>query len=273
MVSGGFPRASAPPGNAAGSAIALSHISKIFHSLGGAVVALEQVDLSIAPGEFIALLGPSGCGKTTLLRILAGLETASDGKVVIDGVEVAAPIDGVSFVFQTSVLLPWRTVIENVLLPAEIAGSVDARWTAKAQALLRTAGLEGFEQHRPQELSGGMRQRVSLCRALLMDPKLLLMDEPFGALDAMTRDAMNEELHRLWKATGKTIVFVTHDIAEAVRLATRIVVMTVRPGRVACVVQAGFDDEIGYEERVKSARASELAIELRQMFRPAAYAK
>ena len=127
MMSGGSQRASAPPGNAAGSAIALSHISKIFHSRGGSVIALEQVDLSIAPGEFIALLGPSGCGKTTLLRILAGLETASDGKVVIDGVEVAAPMEGVSFVFQTSVLLPWRTVIENVLLPAEIAGSVDAR--------------------------------------------------------------------------------------------------------------------------------------------------
>jgi NitT/TauT family transport system ATP-binding protein len=261
-------RVSEPRREALGNSIELSGVSKIYRSRGGNVVALDRVDLTVTPGEFVALLGTSGCGKTTLLRILAGLETRTEGKVAIDGAEVQGPVEGVSFVFQTSVLLPWRSVLDNVLLPVEIAGSVDAHWTAKANALLQTTGLQAFASHFPQELSGGMRQRASLCRALLMDPKLLLMDEPFGALDAMTRDTMNEELYRLWRSTGKTIVFVTHDIAEAVRLATRIVVMTSRPGRIARVVETGFDRQIDYEDRIESARASELAIALRQMFRP-----
>jgi NitT/TauT family transport system ATP-binding protein len=210
-------------------------------TVSGAVEALRDVSFSVDAGEFVALVGPSGCGKSTLLRIIAGLRVATMGRVLLDGRAVTEPIPAVGMVFQAPVLLKWRTVLENVLLPAELAGMSPAGLRARAWDLLRLVGLAEFAAKLPRQLSGGMQQRASLCRALLLDPPLLLMDEPFGALDAMTRDEMNVELLRIWgEAAGarggrKTIVFVTHSIPEAIFMADRVVVMTPRPGRVAHV--------------------------------------
>ena len=203
---------------------------------GPAIQALDGIDLDIAPGEFIALLGPSGCGKTTLLKILAGLMGGFEGQVQLDGQPIVKPSLAVGVVFQEPTLLPWRTVLQNVLLPAELLGLDRQRYTDRAHELMRTVGLGGFEHKYPKELSGGMRQRAGICRALLRDPQVLLMDEPFGALDAMTREFLNVELQRIWHGSGKTVVFVTHSIPEAVFLADRVVVMSPRPGRVAEVV-------------------------------------
>ncbi len=208
----------------------------------GPVEALRDIALTVERGELVALVGPSGCGKSTLLRIVAGLRAPTQGRVAVAGRAVTGPVAAVGMVFQAPVLLHWRRVLENVLLPAELSGLDPRRYRERAGHLLRLVGLEEFQTKLPQELSGGMQQRASLCRALLLDPPLLLMDEPFGALDAMTRDEMNLELLRVWGETRaaaaeprKTIVFVTHSIPEAVLLADRVVVMTPRPGRVAAV--------------------------------------
>jgi NitT/TauT family transport system ATP-binding protein len=207
----------------------------------GPVEALREITLTVREGEFVSLVGPSGCGKSTLLRVIAGLRPMTSGSVVVDGAPVVRPIPKVGMVFQAAVLLKWRTVLDNVLLPAELAGLRPARYRERAHELLKLTGLKDFAGKRPSELSGGMQQRVSLCRALLLDPPLLLMDEPFGALDAMTRDEMNLELLRVWGEAGagagerKTILFVTHSIPEAVFLSDRIVVMSPRPGRIAGV--------------------------------------
>jgi NitT/TauT family transport system ATP-binding protein len=218
-------------------------VSKQFWSQSGhRVTALSDVSLSIQEGEFVALLGPSGCGKTTLLRLFAGLDHADGGDLELSGEPIVNPSPEASLVFQSSVLLPWRTVIDNVMLPAEVRGAPKNQWRERALELLASTGLADFAGHYPSELSGGMRQRVSICRALLMDPRVLLMDEPFGALDAITRAQMNKDLYEVWTSTGKTIVFVTHDIAEALRLASRVVVMSPRPGRVASIVDLHFDD-------------------------------
>ena len=221
--------------------IELDRVGMVYQTLSGPVEALRNIDLSVAEGEFVSLVGPSGCGKSTLLRVLAGLRPASSGDIVVDGQRVTRPIAKVGMVFQAAVLLKWRTVLENVLLPAELAGLNPRRYRDRARELLKLVGLSGFETKRPGELSGGMQQRVSLCRALLLDPPLLLMDEPFGALDAMTRDDMNIELLRIWgeAAEGgkrKTVLFVTHSIPEAVFLSDRVVVMSPRPGRIAEIV-------------------------------------
>jgi NitT/TauT family transport system ATP-binding protein len=232
----------------------------------GYLLALKDINLDIPRGEFLALLGASGCGKTTLLRMLAGLETASRGRVAIKGEPIDSPVEGVSFVFQSSVLLPWRTILSNVLLPIEVQGRLGSEWTEKAKGLLAISGLAGFAEHYPRELSGGMRQRAAICRALVTDPDILLMDEPFGALDAMTRDVMNEELYGLWQKSRKTVVFVTHDISEAVRLATRIVVMSPRPGRIDRIIETGFTASDAYIERSRTTRFTDLVAELRQMF-------
>jgi NitT/TauT family transport system ATP-binding protein len=222
--------------------ISVDHVGMIYAADSGPVEALRDVSLDIGDGEFVALVGPSGCGKSTLMRIIAGLRPVTSGRVSVDGVPVTGPVSRVGMVFQAAVLLKWRTVIDNVLLPAELSGLKPARFRDRARELLSLVGLAGFENKRPHELSGGMQQRASLCRALLLDPPILLMDEPFGALDAMTRDEMNLELLRIWgegrldgAGARKTIVFVTHSIAEAVFLADRVVVMTARPGRVAGV--------------------------------------
>jgi NitT/TauT family transport system ATP-binding protein len=219
--------------------IVLDGVGMTYRAESGPVEALRDIQIRVGRGELVALVGPSGCGKSTLLRIVAGLRPASTGTVVVDGRPVTRPIPAVGMVFQAPVLLKWRTVRDNVLLAAELAGLAPAAYRARADELLRLVGLTDFGDKRPRELSGGMQQRASLCRALLLDPPLLLMDEPFGALDAMTRDELNLELLRVWGESGrerKTIVFVTHSIAEAVFLADRVVVMTPRPGRIARVL-------------------------------------
>jgi NitT/TauT family transport system ATP-binding protein len=199
----------------------------------GPVVALEDIDFEVADGEFVAIVGPSGCGKSTLLKILTGLLTASGGKAVLRGSPITGPRRDIGVVFQSPVLFPWRSVLDNVLLPADVQRLGREQHTQIALDLLSLVGLGGFEHRYPWELSGGMQQRVSIVRALIHDPAMLLMDEPFGALDAMTREQMNIELQRIWLERRKTVVFITHSIPEAVFLADRVLVMTPRPGRIA----------------------------------------
>jgi NitT/TauT family transport system ATP-binding protein len=216
--------------------IVLDRVGMTYRADSGPVEALRDIAFTVNRGELVALVGPSGCGKSTLLRIVAGLRRATTGTVSVDGRPVRGPIAAVGMVFQAPVLLKWRTVRDNVLLPAELSGLDPRRFGDRADGLLALVGLGDFGGKYPRELSGGMQQRASICRALLLDPPLLLMDEPFGALDAMTRDDMNLELLRVWGETlaeRKTIVFVTHSIPEAVFLADRVVVMSPRPGRVA----------------------------------------
>jgi NitT/TauT family transport system ATP-binding protein len=219
--------------------IVVDRVGMTYRADSGPVEALRDVSVRVASGDLVALVGPSGCGKSTLLRIVAGLRRPTSGSVTVDGTPVRRPLAAVGMVFQAPILLKWRTVRDNVLLPAELSGLDSGRFRARADALLALVGLGDFGGRYPRELSGGMQQRAALCRALLLDPPLLLMDEPFGALDAMTRDEMNLELLRVWgetQATRKTIVFVTHSIPEAVFLADTVVVMTPRPGRVARTV-------------------------------------
>lgn len=201
----------------------------------GAVVALDGISLNIAQGEFVSFVGHSGCGKSTLLRLISGLDHPTNGQIVFDGEELAAPIPNMGMAFQQPTLLSWRTVLQNVLLPFELAGVMEKDRIARAQAILEMAGLKGFENHFPNQLSGGMQQRVGICRALVMNPKVLFLDEPFAALDMLTRDEMAIELSTLTRATSITTLFVTHSIQEAVLLSDRIFVMSPRPGRVAAV--------------------------------------
>jgi NitT/TauT family transport system ATP-binding protein len=196
------------------------------------VRALGPLDLEIPRGGFTALVGASGCGKSTFLRLVAGLDKPSAGAVLRDGVPILEPSRDVSVLFQEHLLLPWLGVLDNVLLPATIFGLAPGAARQRAEALLALTGLTGFEEHRPAQLSGGMRQRTAICRALLTDPQILLLDEPFGALDALTRERLSLELARLWDKAGRTTLLITHDIAEAVLLADEVVVMTPRPGRV-----------------------------------------
>ena len=233
--------------------IVLDGVGMTYRAESGPVEALRDITFTVGQGELVALVGPSGCGKSTLLRIIAGLRAATEGRVTVDGRPVARPIPAVGMVFQAPVLLRWRRVVENVLLAAELSGLDPAQYRARADELLRLVGLGDFGEKLPRELSGGMQQRAALCRALLLDPPLLLMDEPFGALDAMTRDELNLELLHVWgegNRTRKTVVFVTHSISEAVFLADRVVVMTPRPGHVARI----FDVPLG-RPRTVAARA------------------
>jgi NitT/TauT family transport system ATP-binding protein len=218
--------------------IELASVGKTFRSRHGELVhALEHVSLAIQADEFVSIVGPSGCGKSTLLKLVAGLDVPSRGVVRIRGREVREPFPDVGIVFQSAVLLPWRTVFHNVMFSIEMLGLAGDAWRARAQELIALAGLAGFERKYPWELSGGMQQRVAICRALVHDPSLLLMDEPFGALDAMTREEMGLELLRIWDERRKTILFVTHSIPEAILLSDRVVVMTPRPGRLARVLE------------------------------------
>ncbi len=203
---------------------------------GEEIVALSNVSFDVRDGEFVTVVGPSGCGKSTLLRILAGILRKSGGAASLAGHNVDGPSRDVGVVFQAPVLLAWRTVLQNVLLPIHIQKRTDRDYDARAHALLRTMGLEGFENRYPGELSGGMQQRVGIARALIHDPAVLLMDEPFGALDAMTRESMNLELLRVWTEARKTVMLVTHSIAEAIFLADRVIVMSPRPGRITEIV-------------------------------------
>ena len=211
--------------------IAVSDVFRVFTSAGKSVAALEHVTFDIQAGNFVSIVGPSGCGKSTLLKILSGLLPASSGSVAVNGQAVRGPLENVGMVFQAPVLLKWRSVVGNILLPVEFARLDIPSHTERTKALIKLVGLEGFEEMYPHQLSGGMQQRASLCRALVTDPQLLLMDEPFGALDAMTRDELDMELLRIWEERKKTVLFVTHSIQEAVFLSDVVFVMSARPGR------------------------------------------
>ena len=211
--------------------IAVEGISRIFTSGVRTVHALERVSFDVQAGDFVSIVGPSGCGKSTLLKIISGLLPASSGVISVNGRQVDEPLENVGMVFQSPVLLKWRSVVGNILLPVEFAKLDISDHIERARALIELVGLEGFEEMYPHELSGGMQQRVSLCRALVNDPQLLLMDEPFGALDAMTRDELDLELLRIWEERRKTVLFVTHSIQEAVFLSDLVFVMSARPGR------------------------------------------
>lgn len=213
---------------------ALITASGVRKQYGGAtgVVALDGVSLDIAKGEFVSLLGPSGCGKSTFLRCVSGLERPTGGDLRLDGRPIQGPPPGLGMAFQRDALLDWMTVLDNVLLPADFGGFPKRTYEPQARRLLGMVGLTGFADAYPAALSGGMRQRVAICRSLLMDPDLLLMDEPFGALDALTRDQLNVDLHHLWLERRMTVVFVTHSITEAVFLSSRVVVFSPRPGRI-----------------------------------------
>jgi len=212
--------------------IAIRHLSKTYGGAGSGVVALSDIDCAVADGEFLSIVGPSGCGKSTLLKILAGLLQASGGQALLNGSPIQGARKDIGVVFQSPVLFPWRSVLGNVLLPVDVQQLGRDKMTARAMDLLKLVGLDGFEHRYPWELSGGMQQRVALVRALIHDPALLLMDEPFGALDAMTREQMNVELQRIWMERRKTVVFITHSTSEAVFLGDRVMVMTPRPGKI-----------------------------------------
>jgi NitT/TauT family transport system ATP-binding protein len=211
--------------------IAVEEVSRVFTRGARTVTALDKVSLEIQAGNFVSIVGPSGCGKSTLLKIISGLLPASSGTTSVNGQRVRSPLENVGMVFQAPVLLKWRSVLGNILLPVEFAKFDVASHVDKARALIKLVGLDGFEEMYPHELSGGMQQRASLCRALVTDPQLLLMDEPFGALDAMTRDELDMELLRIWEERKKTVLFVTHSIQEAVFLSDVVIVMSARPGR------------------------------------------
>ena len=212
--------------------IRLDRVRVSYGSGTNSVVALDNVSLSAREGEFVAVVGPSGCGKSTLLKLIGGLLMPSAGYVQVDGSPVSGPGGNVGIVFQSPLLMPWRNVLDNILLQIEVRGRRKSDYINQATQLIDLVGLGGFARHRPYELSGGMQQRVGLCRALIHDPALLLMDEPFGALDAMTREAMNAELQRIWMERRKTVLLITHSISEAVYLADRVLVMGPRPGRI-----------------------------------------
>lgn len=229
-------------------------LRKVYHKRGQEFLAISDASFEVAPGELVSLVGPSGCGKTTLLKVLAGLQDYDSGEVRIGS--ASHPFDpsrDIGMVFQQALLLKWRRILDNVTLPAEILGLPVRESRERARDLLAMVGLSGFEDKYPYELSGGMQQRAAIARALVHDPKLVLMDEPFGALDALTREKMNLELLRIWKQSGKTILFVTHGISEAVFLGTRVIVLTAGPARMAANIPIELP-----EPRVLDVRTSEV---------------
>ncbi|HEU4441041.1 MAG TPA: ABC transporter ATP-binding protein [Burkholderiales bacterium] len=217
--------------------IQLRGVGKTYDTKDGAVEACAEVDLAIRQSEFVAIVGPSGCGKTTILKMVAGLVPYTAGEITVGGKRVDRPLTEVGIVFQESILLDWRDVLSNVLLQVDIRGMARETYEPVARHLLHSTGLEGFEHKKPYELSGGMRQRVSICRALVHDPPLLLMDEPFGALDALTREQISMDIQRVWMEKRKTAIHITHSIPEAVLLADRVVVMGPRPGRIVEILE------------------------------------
>lgn len=212
--------------------VRIADVEKVYGGRQGPVRAVASASLDVARGEFVSLLGPSGCGKSTLLMMIAGLERPTRGAISLDGSPVVTPRRDIGIIFQDATLLPWKTVLENVLFPVRILKLPVERYRERARELLAMVGLDGFLGHKPAQLSGGMRQRVAICRALIHDPAILLMDEPFSALDAITRDQMNVTLSEIMERTGKTVIFVTHSIREAAFLSDRVVVMGGRPSRI-----------------------------------------
>jgi NitT/TauT family transport system ATP-binding protein len=236
-----------------------------YRSSRGPTKALEHFSTTLAKGEFLSILGPSGCGKSTLLKVAAGLLLPSSGVVELDGRPITGPRRDVGIVFQQATLLPWRTVLDNVMLPIRTLGMDTQAGLARARDLLRLMGLENFEKHYPHELSGGMQQRVGIARGLVHDPSLLLMDEPFAALDAMTREHMMVELQRIWMEARKSVIFITHSIPEAVFLSTRVLVLSPRPARI--IKDVAIDLPLPRtQETLASAHFGELCGELRAMF-------
>ncbi len=225
---------------AARPVVEVQGLGVVFPAADRPVVALQDIHLDIAEGEFISLIGPSGCGKTTLLRVIADLEQATSGRLQVNGMSAreARLARAYGYVFQAPALFPWRNVLANTTLPLEVQGMAREQARAIAHKQLERVGLQGFEKKYPWQLSGGMQQRVSIARALGFEPKLLMMDEPFGALDEITRDGLNEQLLRLWERERRTVIFVTHSIPEAVYLSSRIVVMSPRPGRISQVIES-----------------------------------
>ena len=223
------------------ASIEARNLSKTYESRDGKVVALQDVSLKVTDSEFVSILGPSGCGKSTLLRILDGLASADSGQVLMDGKPIERPTQERGFVFQSFNLFPWRTVRGNIEFGMEVKGVAKDERRGASQRLIELVGLTGFDRKYPHELSGGMQQRVGIARALAIDPAVLLMDEPFGALDAQTREDMQDELLRIWAAARKTVVFVTHSIEEAIYLSDRVLIMTPRPGRILAVIDIPFD--------------------------------
>ena len=245
--------------------VEIEQVNKLFGDGPKGTLALQDISLTIAQGEFVSIVGPSGCGKSTLLRIIADLIAPSDGNVRVMGkTPHQARLDrDYGFVFQAPTLLEWRTVLKNVELPLEVMHGAKAEWKARAVEMLDMVGLKDFHNHYPWQLSGGMQQRASIARALAFDPAMLLMDEPFGALDEFTRERMNMELLRIWERTHKTLVFVTHSIPEAVFLSSRIVVMTPRPGKIAAVIPIDLPYPRTFETR-ESTRFFELVTTVRE---------
>lgn len=230
------------------AAVGIEDVAVRFRTRNRDVTALTGVSLDVAMGEFVAIVGPSGCGKSTLLKLVAGLLKPSTGDVRLHGERVQGPRHDIGYVFQRAALLEWRSARRNILLQAEMRRMPGAVARGRADELIAMTGLDGFEDAYPHELSGGMQQRVALCRALLHEPPVLLMDEPFGALDALTREQMNMELNRIWRGTGTTVLLVTHSISEACYLADRVVVMSPRPGTITEIIEVGLPAERDYTE-------------------------
>jgi len=251
-----------------GPLIEAGGIVKIYPTVSGEpVLALDSLNMAVGDGEFVCLVGPSGCGKSTMLRLLAGLDRADAGSMSLAGKRIDGPSEEVGVVFQQATLLPWLSVWQNVTVPLRVGGHSIAGRESSVRDLLRIAGLTGFENKYPYELSGGMQQRVAIVRALVRDPKLLLMDEPFGALDALTREKMNAELQRIWLASRKTVVLITHSIDEAVFLGDRVIVMSARPGRIIRELEVNLPrpriaaETFGHPEHIRIAREIRMLLE------------
>jgi NitT/TauT family transport system ATP-binding protein len=257
--------AEAGPAASASWAIDVSGVTCRFRSKRSDVTALNDVTLRVAPGDFVALVGPSGCGKSTLLKLVAGLIRPTSGRIRLLDREVDSAQKQIGFVFQRAALLEWRGARKNILLQAEMRGMDKKQAARRTDELIEMVGLQGFENALPHELSGGMQQRVALCRALLHEPPVLLMDEPFGALDALTREQLNAELNRIWRETGTTILLVTHSIAEAVFLGTRVEVMSPRPGRLMRTFHVDLPAEREYAQVMTDTRFGALTREIREL--------
>lgn len=239
------------------SGIEIRGVSKVYGTATGGVTAIESFDLDLAAGEFVAIVGPSGCGKSTLMRLVAGLIPVSSGSISVFGKTITSPLSDCGIVFQQPILLEWRNVLENVLFQIDMRSMGVEKYKPRAMELLRQVGLADFAEKRPYELSGGMKQRTAIARALVHEPPLLMMDEPFGALDALTREQMRLDLEELWMATRKTVLFITHSIDEAVLLADRVIVMSPRPGRIERIIEVGMPRPRGFDGR-KHPRFNEI---------------
>jgi NitT/TauT family transport system ATP-binding protein len=253
------------------TAMTIEHATKYYKTQTGSVHALEDLSLEIAEGEFVCILGPSGCGKSTLLWALSGLHDLSSGRAILNGTPITGPRPEIGMIFQDANLLPWRNLYQNILFPFEIKKINPKKYDERIKALIDEVGLTGFEKKMPRELSGGMQQRASIVRCLSFDPSVILMDEPFGALDAFTRDEMNLLIQKIWMETGKTIIFVTHNVTESIFLADRVVVLTPRPGKLAHIFPINLPRPRSIEQTF-SPEFLKIVLEIKQTIITGAYA-